>query len=205
MFTTITEAERQDLGVSQLPDVPQVTSTELKTLFDSLGNLAIDKFINHITEITDNTASANIGVVVPDDYHASENLQSLIDEMIIILNNVDGLKHSHGNKETLDSISAEQKAAYDSLITLLGAITVIQNTLTDSTTSIPNSHAVYAYVASAIGSANFVKPNQLLDATYPLGTVYTTTNANFDPASYFGGSWETREMGDGLYHFVRKA
>lgn len=205
MFTTITQAERDELGVSQLPDSPQITAARLKELFDSLGNLAIDKFITHIDEITENTAAGNIGVVVPADYSAVENLQSLLDEIILKLNETMGMRHTHVNKDTLDAITSEIKTGYDNVVSLLTGITAIQTNLSDSTAYIPSSHAVADYVRTQIANANYVKPNQLTDAIYPIGTVYQTTSATFDPNSKFGGVWSLRSTVSGIKSFERTA
>lgn len=205
MFTTITQAERDELGVSQLPDSPQITAAQLKELFDSLGNLAIDKFITHIDEITENTAAGNIGVVVPAGYSAVENMQSLIDEIVLNLNETMTMRHTHANKETLDAITSLIKAGYDNVVSLLSGITAIQNNLSDSSSGIPNGHAVAEYVKTQVNNAPYVKPSQLTDAIYPIGTIYQTTSASFDPSSKFGGSWSLRGTVSGVKSFERTA
>ena len=205
MFTTITPEEREGKGVTQLPDSPQITAANLKELFDSLANLAIDKFITHIDELEAETAAGNIGAVIPDGYSATANIQSLIDEIIMRLGSCESLKHSHANKDTLDAISSETKGWYDSLVAMLQGIETIANNLTDSISSIPNSHAVAAYVTNAVRNADFVKPNQLLDSVYPVGTIYTTTSATFNPSTTFGGVWSLRSTEGGVKSYERTA
>lgn len=205
MFTTITDEEREGKGVSGQPDSPQIPANQLKELFDSLANLSIDKFITHIEELEANTAAGNIGAVVPEGYSATESIQSLVDEIIMRLGSCEELKHSHANKDTLDAISSETKNGYDALVAMLQGIDAIQNNLTDSTSGIPNSHAVTSYVTNAVRNANFVKPNQLLDAIYPVGTVYTTTNASFNPNTAFGGVWSVLSTEAGKKSFERTA
>lgn len=205
MFTTITQAERDELGVSQLPDSPQITAARLKELFDSLGNLAIDKFITHIEEISANTAAGNIGVTVPEGYSAVENMQSLIDEIVLKLNETMNMRHTHANKDTLDAITSEIKTGYDNIVALLAGINTIQNNLSDSAQGIPNAHAVVDYVRTQINNAPYVKPTQLTDAIYPVGTVYQTTSASFDPSSKFGGVWSLRSTVSGVKSFERTA
>jgi hypothetical protein len=202
MFTTITQAERDPLGVSQLPDSPQITAAKLKELIDSLGNLAIDKFITHINEITDTTAAGNIGAVIPDGYNANENLQSLIDEIVTKLGTALMDRHNHANKETLDAISAEQKQSYDDLVALMSGKS-IQTTLSDNNAYIPTSHAVADYTKNAINNANYVKPNQVTDMVYPVGTIYQTTSQTFNPSSKFGGTWVQKGTASGVISYER--
>ena len=188
-FTTITEEEREDKGVTQLPDSPQITSNALKELFDSLGNLAIDKFITHIDEISDETACSNIGIEVPEGYAAVGNVQSVIDAIVAALNETKSLAHTHGNKDTLDSITATIKQNYDTLVAMFTGIQSVTNNLTDSQTTVPNSHAVVKGINDAVNGANYVRPNQLLDRIYPVGSVYSTTSSTFNPSVTFGGTW----------------
>lgn len=204
MFTTITQAERDVLGVSQLPDSPQITAAKLKELFDSLGNCAIDHFITHIEEITDTTAAGNIGAVIPDGYDANENLQSLINEIVTKLGTALIDRHNHANKDTLDSISAEQKQSYDDLVAMLSG-KQIQTSLSDNNAYIPTSHAVADYTKNAVNNANYVKPDQLTDAIYPVGSCYSTTSSTFNPSTKFGGTWSKRSEVSGVITFERTA
>ena len=205
MFTTITQAERDVLGVSQLPDSPQITAARLKELFDSLGNLAIDHFITHIDEISAETAASNIGVTVPDGYTASPLLQSLLNEMVLKLNGALTDRHTHANKDTLDGITATTKQNYDNLVALLNGIDSVQTSLSDSNDYIPTSHAVANHVTSAIANADFVRPSQLLDDIYPVGTVYMTTSATLNPTVMFGGVWNLLKTEGGIRYHERTA
>lgn len=205
MFTTIRQAERDELGVSQLPDSPQITAAELKRLFDSLGNLAIDHFITHIDEISAETAASNIGVTVPQGYTSSPLLQSLLNEIVLKLSGALADRHTHSNKDTLDGITADTKQSYDDLVALLNGIASIQTTLSDSNTYIPTSHAVATHIQGAIANASFVKPEQLLDDIYPVGSIYQTTSATLNPTVKFGGVWELRSTESGIKKYERTA
>lgn len=205
MFTTITQAERDVCGVQQLPDSPQITAAALKELFDSLGNLAIDKFITHIDEIEDETAAGSIGVTVPAGYSASPLLQPLLDEIVLKIADNASAKHTHNNKETLDAITEAVKAGYDALTSLLNGIETIQTSLTDSVSGIPTSHAVVGYVATALNNSGFQKRNQVIDDIYPVGSVYQTTLSTFNPSEYFGGSWNLKSTSGGIRTFERTA
>lgn len=207
MFTTITDEEREDKGVSQLPDSPLITSTELKALFDSLGNLAIDKFITHIEEISADTGSSNIGVQKPTGYTATGTLQNLLDEMCTKLLDAYNKRHIHTNKEILDSIIETTKAAYDNLVVLLEGIEMIDNILTDEAVNIPTSHAVKTYVDRTVNAAPYVPENDLINRIYPVGSNYNA-QSSINPGVIFGGTWrEVTWQNDtsGLRHFIREA
>ena len=149
----------------------------------------------------------NDGEILDTLKYADENKDNmaLIDEIIMRLGSCESLKHSHANKDTLDAISSETKGGYDGLVAMLQGIETIANNLTDSISSIPNSHAVAAYVTNAVRNADFVKPNQLLDSVYPVGTIYTTTSATFNPSTTFGGVWSLRSTEGGVKSYERTA
>lgn len=180
-FTGITDAEREVCGVSQLPDSPQVTSTELKTLFDSLGNLAIDKFILHLTEIADETAASNIGASVPEGFTANKQIQSVINALATAINANTSAQHTHANMESLNGITSDVKTGYDDLVVLLDGIASCQTSFSASSEAIATTQAIAAYVAQALSNSGFLNSEAAVRAVYPIGTVfstYGTTNPN---------------------------
>ena len=195
-FKKITDVERENKGVSDLPDSPLLTPQELKNRFDSLGNLAIDRFNAHIDELTDSTAAANLAAVVPEQYTAVGNVQAILLAMANALQPAREHEHTHANKATLDAITSDTKTGYDNLVNIFNGITQIINTLADSANSIPTAHAVSIAISVAINNAPFVKSNQLFGLIYPVGSVYSTTNANFNPETAFGGTWNKISDGE---------
>lgn len=49
----ISSADRVDKGVTGLPDTPGLSTGDMQARFDSLGNLAIDKFNNVVDSVSD--------------------------------------------------------------------------------------------------------------------------------------------------------
>lgn len=195
-FKKITDVARENKGVSDLPDSPLLTPVELKNRFDSLGNLAIDSFNTHIDELTDTSAAASIGAVVPKQYTAVANVQAILLALANGLQPAREHEHTHANKETLDAITSTTKGGYDNLVHLFDGITQIINTLSDNAYSIPTAHAVATAIAIAVNAAPYVRTNQLYGMVYPVGSVYSTKNASFDPAAFFGGTWEKISDGE---------
>lgn len=181
-FRKITAEDRADKGVTGLPDSPNMTTASLQERFDSLGNLAIDKFNAHVDELSATSAANNVGVSVPSTLVANPNLQSVVNTLAQAVNTLQGDSHSHSNKATLDSITAAVYASWNAVVNLLEDITAIQTALTDSNVSLPTSHAVKDYVDNADVSA------KAINAAYPIGSVYQCVSTA-NPGSVFGGTW----------------
>lgn len=60
-FKKITSEDREGKGVSGLPNTPNLTPTQLQEQFDSLANLAIEKFNEFIAALEAASAAKNIG------------------------------------------------------------------------------------------------------------------------------------------------
>lgn len=60
-FEKITEEDRADKGVTGLATTPNLTPTKLQERFDSLANLAIEKFNKLIDSLGKSSAAGNIG------------------------------------------------------------------------------------------------------------------------------------------------
>lgn len=60
-FDKVTAEDRTDKGVTDLPDTPNMTATELQARFDSLANLAIDSLNNLIDALGKSSAASSIG------------------------------------------------------------------------------------------------------------------------------------------------
>lgn len=149
-FTTITSADLVDKGVSGLADTPDMEASELKSRFDSLGNLAIDKIKTLVEELEGETASISLGASVPEGITAAKNIQSIINALNVIVQQNAGQRHYHDNLTVLDTITAENKADYDQLVLKYGGIQSVETAIHDSDTEIPTSGAVVDYVNARI-------------------------------------------------------
>lgn len=181
-FTTITEEQQADMGVTGLPDTPQLDTADMQEKFDELGNAAIDWIQTHVTEIEAKAAAMSIGCAAPANVTVSEEkLQSVINAIARLAYNSSSSAHTHANKSVLDGISETLKGKYDNLATLIGSITAFDSTtLVSSELSIPSSAAVVAYVTA------FDIAAKLLQKAYPVGSCYI---GPVSPGSFLGGTW----------------
>lgn len=186
-FSKITDQMRAGKGNVGQPDTPGLTTPEMQAVMDELANLAIDNHNAHIDELADVTAAANIGATVPQGISANENIQSILTAIAILLQSVNEAKHSHSNKQILDSITQAVKGGYDDVVQLLTGINAVQQNMTATDTSIPTSNAVITYVNNVDVS------QKAFNTAYPIGTVFMTTST-VDPLTLIGyGQW--RELG----------
>ena len=58
----ITSADRTGKGVTGLPDTPGLSTGDMQTRFDSLGNLAIDKFNAVVDSVTDTVTNDDLKI-----------------------------------------------------------------------------------------------------------------------------------------------
>lgn len=186
-FNKITDQMRAGKGNVGQPDTPGLTTPEMQAVMDELANLAIDNHNSHIDELAEVTAAANIGATVPQGISANENIQSILTAIAILLQSVNEAKHSHSNKQILDSITQAVKGGYDDVVQLLTGINAVQQNMTATDTSIPTSNAVITYVNNVD-----ISP-KAFNTAYPIGTVFMTTST-VDPLTLIGyGQW--RELG----------
>lgn len=201
MITKITNEERADKGVTGLPDTPELPTMQMQQRFDSLGNLAIDGFNRAVDELnsfdTISSGASHIGAVVPENIIASTNVQSILDAIAAVALTTSAGAHTHDNKAVLDAITAEVKANYDRVASLLSGILSVQTTLTNSNDHIPTSGGVYNLLSDYDYS-------QLKLAMNPIGTVYFSHNA-VSPDSFIGGVWERENLIDGVLSWRRTA
>lgn len=152
-FTTITNADLRDKGVTGLPDTPNMEASELKARFDSLGNLTVQKLRTLVTELEAETASISLGASVPAGLSAAKNVQAIINALYVIINQNKQARHTHSNYATLNAITSDVKSRYDAKTLMLDSITSVQQTVHDSDSEIPTSGAVVDYVNARIAQA----------------------------------------------------
>lgn len=196
-FSTITDEEREGKGNVGQPDTPLLTTTEMQEQMDSLTNLAIDKFNNHIVEISLPSAAANIGCQVPEGMTADTYLQSVINAISTEALQSVSSRHTHPNKTTLDAISPTTLEAFNRLVTLFILITGVDTSVSGDTDKLPTSSAIVSYLAA------YDWKSTVKNAIFPVGSVYTTTS--IDPDTLFGttGCWQLLKTEDGVKSYKR--
>ena len=182
MFNKITNEDKAGKGVVGLPDTPALGTSEMQEQFDSLANLGIDKFNEFIDALNANTAALNIGAQVPSGCYAQENIQSILNSMTsdIALNKAN--RHSHSNKEVLDALTQPDIDSYSRVALMLDAIISVLPMITDDSTAIPTSSAVYAFVR------DYDYKQAVLKNAYPVGSVYSSRGVS--PGVVIGGTWD---------------
>lgn len=199
-FSKITNEERQGKGNVGQPDTPLLTATEMQEQMDSLANLGIDKFNTFIDEISDPSASSNIGCTPPASITTTNRtLFGVLTAIADIANTSDALAHNHANKETLDTLTETLVDELVAINTMLTGITSISSTITDDATKIPSCKGVVDYIKY---NAQF--SIALMDRIYPIGAVYATTT--LDPDTVFGttGKWTSMyEDSHGVTYYKR--
>lgn len=198
-FSKITDDMRAGKGNVGQPDTPGVTTTEMQEIMDALPNLAIDGHNAHIDELGLNTAATNLGALVPQGITANENIQSVLSALAILVLTCDRDRHTHPNKEILDSITQAVKSGYDDVVQLMRGISAIQQNITAVDSGVPTSNAVISYIDALDIS------RKVVNAAYPIGTVYMTTES-LSPAATLGyGEWEQLGQTDqyGISRYTR--
>jgi hypothetical protein len=181
-FSTITPEQQAAIGVTGLPDTPELDTSAMQQKFDEKGDAAIDWIRTFVAELEADTAALDIGCSVPTGIQSSAaKLQSVINVIASLAKDASDKSHAHANKATLDAISSEVKSGYDALVSVLGTINALDTSeLVPSETAIPTSYAVAQYILAVDIS------NKILQKVFPVGSVYIGPSS---PATFVGGSW----------------
>ena len=151
-FTTITNADLVDKGVSGLPDTPNMEASELKARFDSLGNLTVQKIRQLVIELEAQTAAISLGATVPTGLTAAKNVQSIINALNAIVQQNTASRHTHTDLTALNGITTSVKQGYDQTVLKFNTIQSVQMAVHDSDTEIPTSGAVVDYVNARLAA-----------------------------------------------------
>lgn len=180
-FTKITTADRIGKGNVGQPDTPGLTTAEMQELMDSLPNLAIDKFNNHIDELGLETAASNIGASLPDGILANKNIQSILNTLAYQLGLVENVSHSHSNKETLDEVTEEFKTEVDALLIMLTGINSIAASISSGSTNaeLPTAKSVVDYLQTEILSNVVTSFNNRVGAVFPHSGDYAASDITY--------------------------
>ena len=150
-FTTITNLDLANKGVTTLPDTPDMEASELKQRFDSLGNLCVSKIKTLVSELEAETASVSLGASIPEGLPAgAKKVQSIIDALNVIVQQNAECRHNHANMDVLNSISEDDIDSYDQTALKLQGKT-IENIVHNSDSEVPTSGAIIRYINSRLG------------------------------------------------------
>lgn len=196
-FVKITPEDVEGKGNVGQPDTPLLTTTEMQEQMDSLPNLIIEKYNDLVDALGNNSAAQYVGCTVPDGYTASENVFSVIEAVASEAKQSVTARHTHPNKSLLDSLSDQTISDITALLTMFAGIDGLENSLSGDADKLATSLAVKAYVD------NFDIKAKILNAVYPIGSVYITTLV--DPDSIFGtsGHWELIKTDNGIKFYKR--
>lgn len=140
-FDKITQADLTGKGVIGLTDTPQLPTMQMQQKLDEIAlDVIVPKFNAVMDKLNDPAGADDTQVTDPttgEQVSLNDALQNIEDENAENTRN----RHNHANLGTLDEITAATKAEYDRLVTLLGAITAIQNVLSGATDEIPTGKA----------------------------------------------------------------
>lgn len=198
-FSKITDADRLNKGVTGLSDTPNLETSEMQRKFDELANLSIDRFNNHIDEISANTGAANIGAAVPDGFTADNTVQSVLNAIARGTSDNTAVAHTHTNKSVIDLITAVVKEKYDHVAALFQRITSVSQSVLDDTASVPTGHAVVSYV-SRMGGGDMLKATYDQDNDGKVDVAEDAEMFGGELPSYYATKAEldTKLDGDGL-------
>lgn len=150
-FTTITNADLVNKGVASLPDTPDMEASELKQRFDSLGDLCVEKIRALVAELEEETASLSLGATPPQGITAAKNVQSIINALNVIVQQNAQNRHNHQNMDVLNTITEDDKTAYDQTVLKFNTVNSVEMALHNSDSEIPTSGAVIRYINSRLG------------------------------------------------------
>lgn len=125
---------------------------------------------------------------MPSGISASDNVQGILNTIAFTVNSMSSKSHQHANKAVLDGISQALKDGYDKVSNTFSGADTFDQTVEDSTTSVPSGAAIVSYL-KGIDVKKIV-----VDIVYPVGSVYMSA-MNISPSSVLGGTWETINLG----------
>ena len=144
----IKSEDLQGKGVTGLPDVPNLNTSEMQEKFDELSLAVLSPKHNALVDaLEDETASADLGAIVNDDYD-------------LTLAQTELEKDTATKIQVLFNVILKECAALDisvaDLKTLLTGIESVENTVHDEESEIPTGKAIVAYV-SHMGGGDMAK------------------------------------------------
>lgn len=155
-FEKITENSLVNKGVTGLPDVPGLTTTEMQAKFDELSR---DVIIPKLNEIVDGLNGDEVGLsskIENPETKEKDVIQNVVNAIYQIVKENSDKRHGHENKETLDKVTSELYDSITALVSMFNGISAIDKTVTADDTKIPTSGAIVNYVTE-LGAGDMQK------------------------------------------------
>ena len=155
-FEKITENSLVNKGVTGLPDVPGLTTTEMQAKFDELSR---DVIIPKLNEIVDGLNGDEVGLssqIENPETKEKDVIQNVVNAIYQVVKENSGKRHDHENKETLDKVTSELYESITELVSMFNGISAVDKTVTADDSKIPTSGAIVNYVTE-LGAGDMQK------------------------------------------------
>ena len=155
-FEKITENSLVNKGVTGLPDVPGLTTTEMQTKFDELSR---DVIIPKLNEIVDGLNGDEVGLssqIENPETKEKDVIQNVVNAIYQVVKENSDKRHDHENKETLDKVTSELYESITELVSMFNGISAVDKTVTADDSKIPTSGAIVNYVTE-LGAGDMQK------------------------------------------------
>ena len=155
-FEKITENSLVNKGVTGLPDVPGLTTTEMQAKFDELSR---DVIIPKLNEIVDGLNGDEVGLssqIENPETKEKDVIQNVVNAIYQVVKENSDKRHDHENKETLDKVTSELYESITELVSMFNGISAVDKTVTADDTKIPTSGAIVNYVTE-LGAGDMQK------------------------------------------------
>lgn len=155
-FEKITENSLVNKGVTGLPDVPGLTTTEMQAKFDELSR---DVIIPKLNEIVDGLNGDEVGLssqIENPETKEKDVIQNVVNAIYQVVKENSDKRHDHENKETLDKVTSELYESITELVSMFNGISAVDKTVTADDSKIPTSGAIVNYVTE-LGAGDMQK------------------------------------------------
>lgn len=155
-FEKITENSLVNKGVTGLPDVPGLTTTEMQAKFDELS---MDVIIPKLNEIVDGLNGDEVGLssqIENPETKEKDVIQNVVNAIYQVVKENSDKRHDHENKETLDKVTSELYESITELVSMFNGISAVDKTVTADDSKIPTSGAIVNYVTE-LGAGDMQK------------------------------------------------
>lgn len=145
-FEKISDTDLVNKGVTGLPDVPGLSTSEMQAKFDELSKEVVIPKINDIIDGLNGEEVSKSSKVENPITKEKDIIQNVVNAIYNIVNQNSEARHGHANKNTLDAITEELYNSINTLVYMLRGITDITKTVTADDTKLPTSKAIVDYV-----------------------------------------------------------
>ncbi len=155
-FEKITDTSLLNKGVTGLPDVPGLTTTEMQAKFDELSR---DVIIPKLNEIVDGLNGDEVGLssqIENPETKEKDVIQNVVNAIYQVVKENSDKRHDHENKETLDKVTSELYESITALVSMFNGISAVDKTVTADDSKIPTSGAIVNYVTE-LGAGDMQK------------------------------------------------